>query len=348
MEPILLPEYVEEIPIENYTSQQYFVAIVNAAKRLKWQAAYSLANSIIFHTQGINNFLGEEVSVLLEGDKITFRSVSMNEYYQRDQQNKLNADLFKQAITTILKKEREVEKTTNPLNREKYGAFVPSKTYLVTPVLLYLNVFVFLCMVLLGISPLSPSVPDLFLWGGNLRLAVVNGQWWRLLTYQFLHGGIMHLLMNMFALLYIGLMLEPLLGKFRFASAYLLTGICAGLISIVVHANSVGVGASGAIFGMYGVFVAMLTTKHIEKTARNTMLRSILFFVVLNLLSGIQGNTDNAAHIGGLVSGMIIGYAYYPGVSNDHKMKRQYVTTSVIAVAVVLLCIFVISSFGGR
>ena len=146
----------------------------------------------------------------------------------------------------------------------------------------------------------------------------------------------MHLLMNTFALLYIGMFLEPLMGKVRFASAYLMTGIFAGLMSIAMHPASVGVGASGAIFGMYGVFLALLTTRHIKKTLRKTMLRSILFFVVLNLMYGLQGNTDNAAHIGGLLSGLLIGYAYFPGINQQHSIRRQVATTVVLGVCTVL------------
>jgi rhomboid protease GluP len=184
-------------------------------------------------------------------------------------------------------------------------------------------------------------------WGGNFRPAVAGGEWWRLITYMFLHGVAMHLLMNTFALLYIGMYLEPLMGRLRFASAYLLTGICAGLLSIVMHRFSVGVGASGAIFGMYGVFLSMLTTSHIQKTLRKTMLRSILFFVVLNLLYGLQGNTDNAAHIGGLLSGLAIGYAYYPGINKRANTKKQLVTTAVMVVASVLLIAFVAHIYAG-
>jgi rhomboid protease GluP len=136
--------------------------------------------------------------------------------------------------------------------------------------------------------------------------------------------------MNMFALAYIGMFLEPILGKFRFLTAYLLTGVCSGLMSIYIHSYTVGVGASGAIFGMYGVFLSTLTTSYIEKTARKTMLRSILFFVLYNLLAGAEGNVDNAAHIGGLISGIVVGYAFYPGVVKKHHLFWQVLVSVVL------------------
>ena len=234
------------------------------------------------------------------------------------------------------------------MHREKYGALLISKTYVVTPVLVYANVLVFVAMVLAGLSPLQPTAKSLFEWGGNLAPAVVAGQWWRLFSYMFLHGGALHLIMNMFALLYIGMFLEPLMGRVRITGAYLLTGIFAGLLSIGIHTNSVGVGASGAIFGMYGVFLSMLTTNHIQKTQRKTMMRSILFFVVYNLLAGLQGNTDNAAHIGGLLSGIAIGFAYYPGIAKKSSTKKQWILTGVmtlITLAVVMISVRVLSGY---
>ena len=85
---------------------------------------------------------------------------------------------------------------------------------------------------------------------------------------------------------------------------------------------------------MYGVFFSILTTTHIQRTLRKTMLRSILFFIVLNLLSGLQGNTDNAAHIGGLLSGIIIGFVHYRGISRKAPLSRQFITTGIRAIGV--------------
>jgi rhomboid protease GluP len=67
------------------------------------------------------------------------------------------------------------------------------------------------------------------------------------------------------------------------------------------------------------------------------MLRSILFFIVFNLMMGLQGNTDNAAHIGGLLAGIIIGYIYYPGISRRAPMARQVVTTIFIVVGLIAI-----------
>lgn len=329
--------YTEEIAIEGVTVLQYIAATKVAAAYLHWPLVAVTDNTVTCLTTGDGYFnTGDRITISIGNTKSIFHSASIDgyDYYDR---HRHNAAIFRQALTAALAEQEKAERNKHPMHREPYGALVISETYLVTPVIVYLNALVFIFMVLAGISPINPAAQKLYDWGGNFRPSVIGGDWWRLITYIFLHGGFMHLLMNTFGLLYIGMYLEPLLGRFRFGAAYLLTGICAGLLSITIHTGSVGVGASGAIFGMYGVFLSMLTTSHLQRTVRRTMLRSLLFFVVLNLLYGLQGNTDNAAHIGGLLSGIAIGYIYYPGIAKKDTMKKQLLTTMAIAAGVFIL-----------
>jgi rhomboid protease GluP len=189
--------------------------------------------------------------------------------------------------------------------------FIPRPGYFVTPVIIDINILIFILMCLSGVSILSPDSDSLLKWGANFRPLTLDGQWWRLLTNCFLHIGIIHILMNMYALLYVGIMLEPLLGRKRFAFAYILTGIAASVNSLWWHDMTISAGASGAIFGMYGVFLAMLTTNLIEKHQRSALLSSIGIFVAYNLFFGMKSGVDNAAHIGGLISGLLIGYGFW-------------------------------------
>ncbi|GAA4460302.1 hypothetical protein GCM10023093_02700 [Nemorincola caseinilytica] len=339
MEPVLLPEHSEEISLDGVIPERYMPVLQKAATLLRWMTVAINGNTIICHTPYNERSAGEIVTITADRKKATLHSRPANEYYHDAAMVRNNAILFRKALAQVIEEEEKADRNLHPMHREKYGALLISKSYVVTPLLVYANTLVFIAMVLAGISPLHPTAKSLFLWGGNLAPAVVTGQWWRLITYMFLHGGALHLIMNTFALLYIGMFLEPLMGRIRFTGAYLLTGICAGLLSIAVHTNSVGVGASGAIFGMYGVFLSMLTTSHIQKTLRKTMMRSILFFVVYNLLAGLQGNTDNAAHIGGLLSGIAIGYAYYPDIARKSSHKNQLLLTGILALATVVLVV---------
>ena len=202
-------------------------------------------------------------------------------------------------------------KTPKPQSlKENLAWIIPRKGFFATPVIIYLNVLVFLAMVLSGLDLVNFNANDLLSWGANYGPDIADGQWWRLLTAIFLHAGIMHLLLNMYGLLFVGLFLEPALGSWRFGIVYLITGLLASITSLKVHPDIVGVGASGAIFGMYGVFLACLLTGVFPPGMKKAFLLSTLIFVGANLVMGLSGNTDNAAHIGGLVSGFLIGFFF--------------------------------------
>jgi rhomboid protease GluP len=209
-----------------------------------------------------------------------------------------------------------------------FSVFIPTEGYFFTPIIVNINILVFAAMVISGVHFMLPDNDSLIKWGANFRPVTLDGQWWRLFTSCFLHIGVIHLLMNLYALIYIGLLLEPHLGKTRFVSAYLLAGIGGSVASLYWHDLTISAGASGAIFGMYGVFLAMLTTNLIEKSARKTLLTSIMIFVGYNLLNGLKGGIDNAAHIGGLVTGMIIGYAFYPSLIKPQQLNLKYLTVA--------------------
>jgi len=204
-----------------------------------------------------------------------------------------------------------------------------------------INIAIFILMVISGVNIMLPDTGSLIEWGANFKVLTLNGQWWRLFTNCFLHIGIIHLVMNMYALLYIGALLEPILGKTRFITAYLLAGILASLNSLWWHDLGVSAGASGAIFGMYGVFLALLSTDLIEKEARKTLLTSISIFVGFNLLNGLKGGIDNAAHIGGLLSGAVIGYAFIPSLKQYENKNLKFVTVSAITVVVFMILLAV-------
>jgi rhomboid protease GluP len=187
--------------------------------------------------------------------------------------------------------------------------------------LIGINVLVFVAMLINGVHIMEPTSLDILKWGGNMRMFTASGEWWRLIACVFVHIGIVHLVLNMYALYMIGLYLEPVLGRWKFLAAYLSTGVLASLTSLWWSADRVSAGASGAIFGMYGLFVALLTTNFIDKKMRTPLLQSMAVFVVYNLFYGLKGNIDNAAHIGGLVSGFALGYVYFFFQKKDKEAK---------------------------
>jgi membrane associated rhomboid family serine protease len=203
-----------------------------------------------------------------------------------------------------------------PSNDNEVKEFIdflkPKEGYFITPIIIYLNILIFMIMGFAGLGFISFKGQDLLSWGANFRPSTTNGEWWRLLTSTFLHGGLMHLIANMYGLLFVGIFLEPLLGRTKYLTVYLLTGILASCASLWWYDATVSVGASGAIFGLYGLFLALLLTKNFPPDFSKAFLTSTLIFIGYNLLMGLTGGIDNAAHIGGLLSGFVVGLILYP------------------------------------
>lgn len=212
-----------------------------------------------------------------------------------------------------------------PSNDNEVKEFIdflkPKEGYFITPIIIYLNILIFIIMVFAGLGFISFKGQDLLAWGANFRPSTTNGEWWRLLTSTFLHGGLMHLIANMYGLLFVGIFLEPILGRTKYLTAYLLTGILASCASLWWYDATVSVGASGAIFGLYGLFLALLLTKIFPPDFGKAFLTSSLIFIGYNLLMGLTGGIDNAAHIGGLLSGFVVGLILYPMLKKQVENK---------------------------
>jgi rhomboid protease GluP len=201
---------------------------------------------------------------------------------------------------------------------------VPRPPFPMTVILIEMNILVFLTLVFSGLGFLDFRAMDLLRWGANYRPDTMGGEAWRLVTNIFLHGGIMHLVMNMYGLVFAGLFLEPILGSKKFALAYCLSGIFASLMSIYWYEHTVSVGASGAIFGMYGVLLSLLLTKTHSVKSDHLFLISILIFICYNIVLGLLlSGIDNAAHIGGFVSGFVLGLILAPITSKENSTSHS-------------------------
>ncbi|MCA0428771.1 MAG: rhomboid family intramembrane serine protease [Bacteroidetes bacterium] len=203
------------------------------------------------------------------------------------------------------------ERGPQPFWKEFLGFFTPQEAYFFSPIIMGLNILVFVVLSFMGVSVLDPQADLLLKYGGNFRPAILEGEWWRLFTSTFMHAGIIHLAMNLFAFFMVGPQLELFLGKWRFLLAYVFCGIMASLSSTWFHSMTVGVGASGAIFGLYGIFLGLLSTRLIDPSMRKRMLSGIGAFVFYNLLFGLSPGIDNSAHTGGLISGFILGLLFF-------------------------------------
>jgi rhomboid protease GluP len=183
----------------------------------------------------------------------------------------------------------------------------PRATY----VLLALIILVFLAMTAAGGSE---NIRVLILFGANVNSLIAAGQVWRLLTSMFLHIGYLHLFFNGYALYIFGIQVERLYGSPRFLAIYLLAGLYGSLVSFAFGPPGLSAGASGALFGLLGAMLAFFR-RHRETfgTWGRRQLVNLLVLAGINLVISITvPGIDILAHLGGLVSGAVLGWVLAP------------------------------------
>ena len=181
----------------------------------------------------------------------------------------------------------------------------------ITMALLAVNVGVFLLMLLAGAGFWHTPNGVQLAWGANFGPATQDGQWWRLFTALFIHFGVVHLALNMWALWDVGRLVEQLYGRWRFALLYVASGLLGNLLSLVLHGNeAVSGGASGAIFSLYGALLVFLwrERRNVERSEFRWLFGAAVLFSSLMLGVGfVVTGIDNAAHGGGLLAGAMMG-----------------------------------------
>lgn len=207
---------------------------------------------------------------------------------------------------------------------------------MVTQALLALNVGVFVVMAIQGIA-LNPPTQALIDRGANYAPLTLGGQPWRLITALFLHGGLFHIFFNIWCLWDLGGVCESLYGHVTFAAVYLISGIGSSIASVWWHPAIPSVGASGAVFGIVGALIASyyLGEFTMPRFAMRGYLRSLLLFVGYNVVIGqVVGGVDNAAHLGGLVTGFVFGALIAKLAPTEDFFRRAAV---VLLVALIVL-----------
>jgi membrane associated rhomboid family serine protease len=176
-------------------------------------------------------------------------------------------------------------------------------------------------MVLAGHGPVYFSDDELIQWGANFRTGITNGQLWRIVSAMFLHSGLLHMVADLLGLYTIGACLEPVLGTRKFLAAYMVTGVFAGISSVMWYGSAVDVGAIGAVLGLYGVYVALIVSKKYPKNDRRLDIPLTVAFLTLFGLAGMLARIDYASIIGGTVSGLAIGFVIAKNI--NHTQLRS-------------------------
>jgi rhomboid protease GluP len=223
--------------------------------------------------------------------------------------------------------------------------------------LMGINVVAYLLTVVLTTVLMGNNGYALLFLGAEYPPLVLNGEVWRLVTASFLHGGIIHLLFNMYALYIVGNYIEHFYGRKKLLTTYILTAIGASAFSVIGSLwgvwSSAGlqkdlalsVGASGAVFGMIGVLLGNKLRNNIYEPPLNIDTRQLLAIVFYNLLIGFGLNLtggafaiDNWAHCGGLITGIVLGLLFNT-VNNFYQPKWHKILETALFVLALLIMI---------
>ncbi len=208
-----------------------------------------------------------------------------------------------------------------------------------TKFIIALNVVVF-CLMAFTTGPLTfvmPSPETLLAWGANLGMLTAQGETWRLITSNYIHVGVLHLGLNMYFFWTAGQMVERCFGTVKFMIIYLLSGFVASLATISWNPTVISAGASGAIYGVVGALLAFLWGRraHVPAKQLRYQLTVMVVFVLYSLFLGsIFPRVDKAAHVGGLIAGLLAGLCLVPRLPGDSSWSRK----NILAV-VALVCI---------
>jgi membrane associated rhomboid family serine protease len=197
----------------------------------------------------------------------------------------------------------------------------------------------------------------LITYGAKDNALMIQGQYWRFITPIFLHANFLHVGLNMLNFFVLGIFLERLLGHMRFLLIYLLTGIISIIASFYFMPQEISIGASGAIFGLVGAYSIFVLTH--RRAFRNSGIPVLLWLVLIigvNLSIGLfVPNVDNYAHLGGLLSGCLLGWWFMPlykqapnkALTDVHSLSRRWPLALLTIVSTIILAILARYLVGG-
>lgn len=268
--------------------------------------------------------VGKELKDITDNENIIFTFPDL----------KNHTNFKEKGIELFAKITNDINKKTEKDTIQAEDIFKPKKP-VITYVLILINVLVFL------ISILFDMKEEVILYGGNHRELIRLGDYYRLITSMFIHVDLLHLLCNCYSLYVVGNQIESFFGKTKYLIIYFGSGIIASLLSICFN-TSFSIGASGAIFGLLGSILYF--GYHYRLYLGNVLKTQIIPLIILNLLIGFASTgIDNAAHIGGLIGGilvsMICGLKY-----KSNKVERF---NGILMTIILLSVIIYLGIFGG-
>lgn len=326
--PMIIHGINDEIWLENLDNNYKIVRIVSHHIHNKEQLDFDKFKLSRIVKQVKRKTLSFKVKVLSIYTDIEDEKILNNDDVlitkEKDINNPKLVSAFPDIVEKTSRKEDGLEyfiKVTENINeknekRSKIAEKIFSyKQPIVTYIIMAICIILFILMELSGGSTNSQT---LLKYGANLDILVKNGEYYRLFTCIFLHIGIMHLLCNMYSLYVIGREVENLFGKVKYIIIFILSGVFGSIMSLAFTPNTISAGASGAIFGLLGALLYF--GMHYRTYLGEAIKRSVLPIIIVNLIIGFFAEgIDLAAHIGGLVGGVLV--AMMVGVPDKSKTK---------------------------
>ena len=324
--PVILHGVNDEIWLENLDSDYKLIRIVSHYIHNKEQLNFDrfklkriLDNlkrktfSFQMPVISIYTNLGEDVELPEENHILSFLISKTSEI-----KNEHLLQVFPDIVEKTSHEEKGIDlfvKISDEINKESYEKsrkvekIFSMKKPIVTYFVIAVCFVLFLLTGIFGGSFVNVSASTLVSLGGNIPYYTKGGEYWRLLSSIFLHGGILHLACNMYSLYVIGPQVESFYGKFKYLFIYLFSGITGSILSLAFSSsNVVSVGASGAIFGLLGAILYF--GYHYRVYLGNVLKSQIVPIIILNLGIGFMiSGIDNFAHIGGLIGGIFAAMA---------------------------------------
>lgn len=195
----------------------------------------------------------------------------------------------------------------NNSNIKKYK----NNEFLITTLLIIgINVVIFMITAILSGSIMNININVLLRFGAKYDPLIRQGEVWRLLTCAFLHGGLIHILCNMYSLYIIGPQINQIYGTKNYLIIYITSCITSSILSFIMSPYTIAIGASGGIFGLMGALLAFAISERHRIDKR--YMSSLIQVIIINLFIGLSlSNIDNFGHIGGFIGGITLGYIIY-------------------------------------
>ncbi len=219
----------------------------------------------------------------------------------------------------------------------------------ITNYLIGINALIFIMMFIFGGFSAFNNPRILLIFGAQYGPLVAEGQWIRLITSMFVHGGFFHILLNMFALFYFGNVVEKVYGPYKYFSVFMISGIVGNILTHLIIPGSFSVGASGAIFGLVGLLFGAGFRNDTPRILQGMTGTALLPIILINVIFGFTAQSiNNFAHLGGLAAGFTFGWLTPIRFSTSSWKLWKYIYYLLIGVGAasfIALIIFDIISF---